>query len=95
MTFTRAAMSGARAVRLVHMMGLHRLDDEGTNGEAPPTVAPPADWTELEERRRILWGAFCIDSHCGISTGWPVILDYTDVSPPLLEPVSRIRELSL
>ncbi|RYC60070.1 hypothetical protein CHU98_g6137 [Xylaria longipes] len=76
MMFTRAAMSCARAVRLVAMMGLHHLDSPPD--ESSPTLAPPRDWAELEERRRVFWGIFCIDSHCSISTGWPHLIDVTE-----------------
>lgn len=78
MLFTRAAMSGARAIRLAHMMGLHRLD--GTEEDLSPTLMPPKDWAELEERRRTFWGIFCLDSHCSVSTGWPHLIDPAGVS---------------
>ncbi|KAI1085784.1 fungal-specific transcription factor domain-containing protein [Whalleya microplaca] len=81
MMFTRAAMSCARAVRLVEMMGLHRLD--GDAEEMSPTLLPPRDWTELEERRRVFWGIFCIDSHCSISTGWPHLIDASEITTHL------------
>lgn len=77
MMFTRAAMTCAKAVRLVEMMGLHRLD--GAAEEISPTLLPPKDWAELEERRRTFWGVFCIDSHCSISTGWPFLIDTAEV----------------
>jgi hypothetical protein len=77
MYFTRAAMSSAKCVRLVQMMGLHRLD--GPADEVAPTLAPPTCWSDLEERRRAFWGAFCIDAHASISTGWPSLIDPTDV----------------
>lgn len=70
-------MSSARCVRLVEMMGLHRLDGDGH--EMAPTVAPPRDWTDLEERRRAFWGIFSIDCHASISTGWPTLIDPSDV----------------
>ncbi|KAI1816753.1 hypothetical protein GGS20DRAFT_536077 [Poronia punctata] len=79
--FTRAAMSCARAVRLVLMMGLHHLD--APPDESSPTLAPPRDWAELEERRRTFWGVFCIDSHCSISTGWPHLIDMSEVTTHL------------
>ncbi|KAI0481553.1 hypothetical protein F4859DRAFT_424388 [Xylaria cf. heliscus] len=79
--FTRAAISCARAVRLVAMMGLHHLDSPPD--ESSPTLSPPHDWTELEERRRVFWGIFCIDSHCSISTGWPHLIDVVDVTTHL------------
>ncbi|KAI1752314.1 hypothetical protein F4782DRAFT_530569 [Xylaria castorea] len=81
MMFTRAAMSCARAVRLAAMMGLHHLDSPPD--ESSPTLAPPRDWAELEERRRVFWGIFCIDSHCSISTGWPHLIDITEVTTHL------------
>lgn len=82
MYFTRAAMSSARCVRLVHMMGLHRLDASEME-EVPPVILPPQNWTELEERRRVFWGAFAIDSHASISTGWPSLIDLNDVTTRL------------
>ncbi|KAB5570485.1 binuclear zinc transcription factor [Coniochaeta sp. 2T2.1] len=85
MLFTRASMSSARCTKLVMMMGLHRLDDNSEAGERlmAPTLGPPRDWTELEERRRTLWGAFCIDSHASISTGWPNTFDVTEITTRL------------
>lgn len=54
MSFTRAAMSAARCIKLLHMMGLHRLDDPDAEFEMAPTIAPPRDWTELEGESRFL-----------------------------------------
>ncbi|KAI1467149.1 uncharacterized protein F4812DRAFT_431399 [Daldinia caldariorum] len=82
--FTRAAMSGSRGVRLVQMMGLHRLD--GSAEEICPTLVPPRDWIELEERRRVFWGIFCVDSHCSISTGWPFLIDSSEITTLLPAP---------
>ncbi|KAI2630880.1 hypothetical protein GGR54DRAFT_648426 [Hypoxylon sp. NC1633] len=89
MMFTRAAMSCARGVRLVEMMGLHRLD--GDSGELSPTLLPPKDWAELEERRRTFWGIFCIDSQCSISTGWPFLIDATEITTLLPAPESAFQ----
>lgn len=50
MWFTRAAMSMSRCVKLLHMLGLHRLDDPNAEFEMMPTLLPPKDWTELEGR---------------------------------------------
>lgn len=85
MMFMRACMSSARCSKLVMMMGLHRLDDDTDAYESPitPMFPSPADWIELEERRRILWGAFCIDSHASISTGFPNVLDYSEITTHL------------
>ncbi|KAI0597688.1 fungal-specific transcription factor domain-containing protein [Biscogniauxia sp. FL1348] len=79
--FTRAAMSCSRAVRLIQMMGLHQLDCP--QGDRVPTLLPPRDWAELEERRRTFWGIFCIDSHASISTGWPHLIDATEITTHL------------
>ncbi|KAI0024836.1 hypothetical protein F4780DRAFT_479255 [Xylariomycetidae sp. FL0641] len=84
MMFTRAAMSCARGVRLAEMLGLHRLDGpEDEFPEISPTLLPPKDWAELEERRRAYWGIFCIDSHAAISTGWPHLIDVNDITTHL------------
>jgi hypothetical protein len=79
--FTRASMSCARSVRLAGMMGLHRLDATSTEEEPPMAlmIAPPRNWAELEERRRLFWGGFCIDSYASISAGWPTIIDVEQV----------------
>ncbi|TLD33364.1 hypothetical protein PspLS_00366 [Pyricularia sp. CBS 133598] len=79
MHFTRAAMSCARGIRLCHMMGLHRLDEPGYLDKITPTILPPQSWVELEERRRVFWGAFIIDSHASVSTGWPSMIIATNV----------------
>lgn len=71
-------MSSAKGVRLVEMMGLHRIDGDGR--EMAPTLAPPATWIDVEERRRTFWGAYCIDCHASISTGWPTLIDPSEVS---------------
>lgn len=74
-------MSSAKCVRLVHMMGLDRLD--GDPSELPPALASPLSWTELEERRRVFWGAFTIDCHASMSTGWPNLINSDDVKMDL------------
>ncbi|KAF7551011.1 hypothetical protein G7046_g7841 [Stylonectria norvegica] len=81
MLFTRAAMSSAKCVRLCHMMGLDRID--GEQDELPPTLSAPLSWAELEERRRVFWGAFSIDSHASIATGWPSLINSDDVTTRL------------
>ncbi|KAF6839757.1 binuclear zinc transcription factor [Colletotrichum plurivorum] len=79
--FTRAAMSSAKCVRLVEMMGLHRIDGDGK--EMAPTLAPATTWIDVEERRRTFWGAYCIDCHASISTGWPTLIDPSEVTTHL------------
>ncbi|KAK0621231.1 hypothetical protein B0T17DRAFT_617704 [Bombardia bombarda] len=91
MFFTGVAMSSARCVRLVQILGLHRLDDplaEELGVETwRPILAPPRDRTELEERRRTFWCVFCIDSHASITTGWPSLIDISEVTAQL--PISE------
>ncbi|KAK3368208.1 binuclear zinc transcription factor [Podospora didyma] len=85
MYFTRAAMSSARCVRLVEMMGLHRLDDplREDNNFMSPMLVPPKNWVELEERRRVFWAAFSMDAHASVSTGWPNLIDFNQVTTNL------------
>lgn len=77
MLFTRTSMSTARCTRMIQMLGLDRLD--GIDLDFPTTLSPPADWIELEERRRVFWGAFIIDAHASIATGWPSLIQSSDV----------------
>lgn len=80
MLFTRAAVSLAKTTRLAQMMGLDRLD--GASDGARAALPPPVSWCELEERRRVFWGAFAIDSNASIATGWSCLIDPNSVSPP-------------
>lgn len=68
------------------MMGLHRLDSTLSDDELPmpPMIAPPRSWAELEERRRLFWGGFCIDSYASISAGWPTLIDVDQVRSVLM-----------
>lgn len=81
MLFTRAAMTAARCARLAHMLGLHRLDDplESAEGFDGPVLPPPKTWVELEERRRTFWGAYSVNVHVTMNTGWPIMIDVKDV----------------
>ncbi|KAJ3491006.1 hypothetical protein NLG97_g5676 [Lecanicillium saksenae] len=77
MLFTRASMSCSRSVRICQMMGLDRLD--GGHDDLPPALGPARSWIELEERRRVFWGAFAVDCHASISTGWPYLINAEDI----------------
>ncbi|KAK6531383.1 hypothetical protein TWF281_008190 [Arthrobotrys megalospora] len=77
MYFPRAWMSAGRSVRLCQMLGLNRLDGIGL--DVKQCIAPPKDWTELEERRRTFWIAFCTDRYASIGTGWPMQIDEKDI----------------
>jgi len=78
MFFPKAWHSVGRGVRLAQMMQLHLLDGVGL--DVKQCLPPPKDWTELEERRRTFWLAFCVDRYASISTGWPITIDERDVS---------------
>ncbi|KAL0473358.1 hypothetical protein QR685DRAFT_569427 [Neurospora intermedia] len=85
MLFTRAAMTAARCARLVHMLGLHRLDDPSEDAEDSdvPALPPPKSWVDLEERRRTFWGAYCANVHITMNTKWPIMIDVKDTTTRL------------
>jgi len=60
------------------MLGLHRLDAEGSEIKRILPIAK--DWIELEERRRGFWIAFYVDRWASSGTGWPMIIDEEEVS---------------
>lgn len=62
---------------MYHRIGLHRLDGSGL--DVKQCLPPPKDWTELEERRRTFWMAFCEDRYASIGTGWPMTIDERDI----------------
>ena len=64
------------------MMNLHRLDGDGE--DIKQLLPPPRDWMELEERRRIFWGAFCCDRYSCAGSGWPMAIEEKDVILPVL-----------
>ena len=70
-------MSAGRAARLVIMMGLNRVDGAGL--DVKQALPAAKDGTELEERRRTFWMAYCIDRYASIGTGWPMSIDERDV----------------
>ncbi|UKZ70910.1 uncharacterized protein TrAtP1_011881 [Trichoderma atroviride] len=77
MLYTRAGMSCARCCRLVHMLGLNKIDSP--DDDAPETLGPPQDWIELEERRRVFWVAFSCDAQSSMATGWPSYINSDDI----------------
>ncbi|MCJ1248379.1 hypothetical protein MMC30_005596 [Trapelia coarctata] len=81
MYFPRAWVSSGKSTRLAQMMGLHRCDGETL--EVKQTLKPPQDWTDLEERRRTFWAAYCADRYASIGTGWPMTIEEKDVTSKL------------
>jgi hypothetical protein len=45
----------------------------------PPSLAPPKDWAELEERRRTWWVLYCSDRFVSGTAGWPTLINEKDV----------------
>jgi hypothetical protein len=74
MWFSKAAMSVSRSVRLAQVLGLHCVD--GEQQRPGPTIPPPADWVEKEERRRTLWAIFSNDRFASSTAGWPTLMDH-------------------
>lgn len=79
MLFTRASMSSAKSVSLVHSLGFDRVDDPDVSPAS--TTVSSTGWIDIEQQRRAFWGAFAIDSHASISTGWASLIYTNDVSP--------------
>ncbi|CAH0056110.1 unnamed protein product [Clonostachys solani] len=77
MLFTRASMNSAKSVSLVHSLGLDRVDDPDVSPAS--TAMSSAAWIEIEQQRRGFWGAFAIDSHASISTGWASLIYSNDL----------------
>jgi hypothetical protein len=59
------------------MLNLHQIDR--SEQTLPPSIAPPKDWSELEERRRTWWAIFCADRLVCGTTGWPALINEKDV----------------
>lgn len=70
-------MSIARAIRLGHILGLHRLDGKNAAGLMLPVAA---DFTEEEERRNTFWIIFTTDRITSSTGGWPTMMDWRSVS---------------
>ncbi|KAI5819766.1 C6 transcription factor Prf [Pyronema omphalodes] len=101
MYFPRAWMSSGRAVRSCQMMGLHKIDGFPGDVSQKLCLPGPKDEIEKEERRRVFWGAFCLDRYASLGTGWPMAVDERDVFTNLPGPEDawevgrKVRGLSL
>jgi hypothetical protein len=82
--FSRASVSISRSVRIAQILNLYRLDMTDSRWHGPlPTIPPPKDWCELEERRRTFWAIFCFDRLGSSVTGWPTLINSQDVNTDL------------
>lgn len=76
-TFQCAWKSAGRAIRLVQLMRLDRLDlpqAKASNSGIEPTDSAMISY--LEEKRRTFWSAFCLDSFSCILGGLPLTLNH-------------------
>ncbi|KAM0385121.1 hypothetical protein ACHAQC_011685 [Fusarium culmorum] len=78
--FSRASMSIARAIRLAHILGLHRLDGKNAAGL---TLPPARDFIEEEERRKTFWTVFTTDRITSSTGGWPTMMDWRSIQTRL------------
>ncbi|RBR13725.1 uncharacterized protein FIESC28_08062 [Fusarium coffeatum] len=78
--FSRASMSIARAIRLGHILGLHRLDGKNAAGLMLPVAV---DFTEEEERRNTFWIIFTTDRITSSTGGWPTMMDWRSIQTRL------------
>lgn len=76
MYITRAWMSAGKCVRLVQMMGLHRIDKHGSYIGIIPEAK---SLIELEERRRTFWAAYLSDRYASKCSGWPMAINEHEV----------------
>lgn len=90
--FHAAWMSIAKAVRLVQVMKLHRLDGIVKLRDPILVLSDNApSFAELEEMRRAFWQTFLLDRYSAISTGSPPLLHEKDVSFTVVEEHHKLR----
>ena len=75
--FPRAWLNVGRAVRLCHVINLHRVD--GTGLDVKEMLPTAWSWAEMEERRRVFWAIFILDRYQSVGSGWPTAIDERDV----------------
>lgn len=73
----RTWISSGKCVRLVQTMGLQFIDKP--RNDAGNILPPARDFAELEERRRTFWAAYFGDRWASLGTGWPMMIDETEI----------------
>ncbi|KAH6700573.1 hypothetical protein BKA61DRAFT_620792 [Leptodontidium sp. MPI-SDFR-AT-0119] len=82
--FSRASTSLCRSLRIAQMLELHRIDQNDQSDQTLSSIlAPPKEWSELEERRRTWWVIFCSDRFVSGTTGWPALINARDITTVL------------
>ncbi|KAL5407652.1 hypothetical protein PMIN03_007024 [Paraphaeosphaeria minitans] len=80
-----AAKAWSLVGSLTRTVGYSQLAQEREDNEHRSICQPfeildhTADWTELEERRRIFWNVFNLDRFCSVAMGWNTSLTSADV----------------
>ena len=69
-------MSVGKRVRLVQMIGLHRIDKHGPYIGIIPEAK---SFIELEERRRTFWAAYLSNRFASKCSGWPIAINEHEV----------------
>ncbi|RYP37533.1 hypothetical protein DL768_010853 [Monosporascus sp. mg162] len=89
-TIQRAWASSGRAIRLVQLLKLNRLDDTDANLDAGFGVHPDI-LVKKEEKRRTFWMAFCLDRFSCALDGLPLTLTEQLISTRLPSPESAFQ----
>jgi len=76
MNIKRAWMSVGKCIRLVQMIGLHRLDKHGSH---IGVILDAEGFIELEEQRRTFWAVYITDRFANKVSGWPMSINEHEV----------------
>jgi hypothetical protein len=78
----RAVLSAAKAMRLIQMLQLHRMDTAATSSHDQHTQQSSMaaqDWSLQEERRRTFWAAYSVDCLASVFLGGVMSIDEKEV----------------
>lgn len=81
MHYRRAWITAGRAFRIIQLTKLHEID---RLSNTVLNLAVPETWVEIEEKRRTLWLAYCLDRFVNITNEWPLSLHEEAVRTTLL-----------
>ncbi|KAH8799831.1 fungal-specific transcription factor domain-containing protein [Xylogone sp. PMI_703] len=73
MDYQRCWTSASRAIKLVQLMKLDKIDNPRAVNRSASTAT--SDWVETEQKRRIFWMAYCLDRFISIHGGSISILN--------------------
>lgn len=81
--YRRAWLTAGRAFRIIQLEKLHEIDRFNDVGIS---MSIPEIWTEIEEKRRTYWLAYCLDRFLNITDECPLSLHEEAVSTPFACP---------